>query len=1055
MTYLLNNCNTANYNNNASWNALNGNLTTVGSNGQSSYYGTFDQSGNINELLDTITNNYPIYRGGSFSGGIDTLKKTFVDTNFFDSKRSDLGFRIAKTSTSIDSTNYVLVGNISNASDSSNNNIGAVNYSYQIKKYLITNNEYAEFLNAVASASNDLSLWVSQMGDSSQRGGISRTGSSGNYVYIVLGNMGNKPVNFINWFCAARYINWLSNNKPTGSPSNSTTEDGVYTLSNGLNQGTSKPSKNNNNSYWIPNQNEWYKAAYYDPTKSGGAGYWLYATQTDSSPTAITADSNGDANGPTNLGCVTPTPTPTISVTPSQTVTPSVSITKTPTTSISATPTNTPTKTLTPSHTVTPSVTKTKTPTPTNSVTPTRTPTISLTHSVTPTVTPTHTKTPTKSVTPTLTVTPSKSFCNPITVGSLIYQNNVFFNDNIQVLYKGLLFNSKLIPNYTILYQSGFPVTSISPSTPPRNLIAENITINGQHYIHISWDPPEKLNILSTLPGPYTYRIDTNLEGMGDEGIIGYGSNIDYLTALQLPNAGDTITLTVSACDKDLSNCGDTASISIEAPIMNIGSPISSPNLSVSTSQNDFIINWTIPSLNGAILIGYTISCPQLGFSDDLTSASYTNTYSNLNMQLNTNYIFYVSACRTNNNHDYICDGAVSSIVVSRPTGTPTPTPTKTRTPTITRTNTPTISNTAGVTPTPTKTPTISNTSSVTPTVTPSVTNTATPTNTVTSTVSPTITLTATSTVTPSSSPTPTATKTPTPTPTVTISPAVQYNNLVAVAFGQNKSSLSSNGGTSWTTNNLTSSAYWTSVAYGLSRYVACAYNSDFVNASSNGSSWTSYSISNLGNAPKLWTKVFFGNNQFIMLENSSSVGAISSDGYSWSEINLPASTNWANGAYGNNLYVIVPKMTTSVYATSTNGTTWTQRTLPTTKFWSDLKFINNKFIIVATSSDTILSSSDGLNWTSATLSTQAQWSSVAYGNGTYVVASTDNQLCVSSDGTSWTDISSVIPFNSTPSITFNSGNFVIINDSFVITSTNGTTWTQRTIGSYNWYAIV
>jgi uncharacterized repeat protein (TIGR02543 family) len=32
---------------------------------------------------------------------------------------------------------------------------------------------------------------------------------------------------------------------------------------------------------WIPSENEWYKAAYYDATKGGTGGYWLYPTQSD------------------------------------------------------------------------------------------------------------------------------------------------------------------------------------------------------------------------------------------------------------------------------------------------------------------------------------------------------------------------------------------------------------------------------------------------------------------------------------------------------------------------------------------------------------------------------------------------------------------------------------------------------------------------------------------------------------------------------------------------------------------------------------------------------
>ena len=36
--------------------------------------------------------------------------------------------------------------------------------------------------------------------------------------------------------------------------------------------------------YWLPSEDQWYKAAYYDPTKNGTGGYWTYATQSDALP---------------------------------------------------------------------------------------------------------------------------------------------------------------------------------------------------------------------------------------------------------------------------------------------------------------------------------------------------------------------------------------------------------------------------------------------------------------------------------------------------------------------------------------------------------------------------------------------------------------------------------------------------------------------------------------------------------------------------------------------------------------------------------------------------
>ena len=131
---MLNNCNSSNYNGQAVWNGITGNLSAVGLNGISSYYGTYDQSGNINEIVDTFVDGYPKFRGGSFISSSGQLAKNYSDINYVDGKKNDIGFRIAKTASLIDSTNYGLVTNSNNTGDAANNNYGAVAYNYQIKK---------------------------------------------------------------------------------------------------------------------------------------------------------------------------------------------------------------------------------------------------------------------------------------------------------------------------------------------------------------------------------------------------------------------------------------------------------------------------------------------------------------------------------------------------------------------------------------------------------------------------------------------------------------------------------------------------------------------------------------------------------------------------------------------------------------------------------------------------------------------------------------------------------------------------------------------------------
>ena len=98
--------------------------------------------------------------------------------------------------------------------------------------------------------------------------------------------MGDKPVNFVSWFDAARVSNWLMN----GGTSSSSTETGAYTLNGGTSGNA--PAVNVGAAFYIPTENQWYKAAYYKGG-STNAGYWDYATQSDSAPTAVTSGSTG------------------------------------------------------------------------------------------------------------------------------------------------------------------------------------------------------------------------------------------------------------------------------------------------------------------------------------------------------------------------------------------------------------------------------------------------------------------------------------------------------------------------------------------------------------------------------------------------------------------------------------------------------------------------------------------------------------------------------------------------------------------------------------------
>ncbi|MCC6492575.1 MAG: SUMF1/EgtB/PvdO family nonheme iron enzyme [Pirellulales bacterium] len=172
----------------------------------------------------------------------------------------------------------VPVANAGNANDWTG--LGSVGYDYLIGAYEVRNAEYVEFLNAKA-ASDPLGLYNPSMGSSSN-GGIARSGASGGYSYAIKAGMGNRPVNFVSFYDAIRFANWLNNGQGVGD-----TETGAYTILGGAPEPTNGADivRNVEASWFLPSENEWYKAAFH---KNNGAtsDYFAYPTSNDAAPKA-------------------------------------------------------------------------------------------------------------------------------------------------------------------------------------------------------------------------------------------------------------------------------------------------------------------------------------------------------------------------------------------------------------------------------------------------------------------------------------------------------------------------------------------------------------------------------------------------------------------------------------------------------------------------------------------------------------------------------------------------------------------------------------------------
>lgn len=188
-----------------------------------------------------------------------------------------------------DEMEFVEVGDKNNQQDESTG-YGAVSYDYDIGKYDVTAEEYCAFLNAVARTNNDpYGLYDLRMQSDVNIACIQRWGSPSNYTYTIIEdewNRGKFPITYVSWYSAIRFCNWMDHGCPTGDAvTKETTEKGAYSL-------TPLPTDPTQyiiheytmGKYFIPTENEWYKAAYYLNHGTERPLYWNYPTQSDYAP---------------------------------------------------------------------------------------------------------------------------------------------------------------------------------------------------------------------------------------------------------------------------------------------------------------------------------------------------------------------------------------------------------------------------------------------------------------------------------------------------------------------------------------------------------------------------------------------------------------------------------------------------------------------------------------------------------------------------------------------------------------------------------------------------
>lgn len=162
---------------------------------------------------------------------------------------------------------FVTIGNAEN--DADDTTYGKVDYTYRMGTYEVSRDMITKY-NALGGGP------TLTMSDMTSYGG----------------NGAEKPATGVSWNEAARFVNWLNTSKGFSEAYKFTTggfndDIALWTISDsGYN--AANPFRNANALYFLPSEDEWYKAAYYDPNANGGlGGYWNYATGSDSAPTAV------------------------------------------------------------------------------------------------------------------------------------------------------------------------------------------------------------------------------------------------------------------------------------------------------------------------------------------------------------------------------------------------------------------------------------------------------------------------------------------------------------------------------------------------------------------------------------------------------------------------------------------------------------------------------------------------------------------------------------------------------------------------------------------------
>ena len=158
---------------------------------------------------------------------------------------------------------FTTIGNANNSADT--NGYGSVGYEYRIGTHEISQYQ------------------------------IDRATASGLANVVAGAFSGDKPAGFMSWYESAAFVNWLNTSKGFSRAYDLTWSGGTWSMDlwkdGNAGYDANNEYRNSLAKYFLPSENEFYKAAF---GMNDGSGYYLYPTASNTAPTAV---ASGTASG--------------------------------------------------------------------------------------------------------------------------------------------------------------------------------------------------------------------------------------------------------------------------------------------------------------------------------------------------------------------------------------------------------------------------------------------------------------------------------------------------------------------------------------------------------------------------------------------------------------------------------------------------------------------------------------------------------------------------------------------------------------------------------------